>query len=114
MILLKHLSREKGNVIMVKHIVMWQIKDNYNGLTKEEICTKIKNDLEALKSIISEIVNIEVGINILESAAAYDLVLYSEFNSEEALSLYQNNEAHKKVASFIGEVSEARVVVDYK
>ena len=44
----------------------------------------------------------------------FKLMFMTEFNSEEALSLYQNNEAHKKVASFIGEVSESRVVVDYK
>lgn len=99
---------------MVKHIVMWKIKEKHNGLTKEEICIKIKNDLEALKAIISEIVKIEVGINILESTAAYDLVLYSEFKTEEALTVYQNHEAHRKVAAFIGEVSDSRIVVDYK
>lgn len=99
---------------MIKHIVMWKIKRRHNGLTKEEICVKIKNDLEALKSVILDIVKIEVGINILESTAAYDLVLYSEFNTEEALTVYQNHEAHRKVAEFIGEVSESRIVVDYK
>ncbi|WP_426349209.1 Dabb family protein [Alloiococcus sp. CFN-8] len=99
---------------MVKHIVMWKIKDNHNGLNKEEICIKIKNELEALKAIIADILKIEVGVNILESPAAYDLVLYSEFTSQEALTAYQNHEAHRNVASYIGQVSEARIVVDYK
>ena len=99
---------------MIKHIVMWKIKDQYQGLNKEEICIKIKNDLESLKNIISEIVKIEVGINILESTASFDLVLYSEFTNEEALKFYQSHEEHRKVAAFIGEVSESRIVVDYK
>ena len=100
-------------VFMVKHIVMWKIKEQYNGMTKEESCKKIKNDLEALKAIIPSISKIEVGINILKSDASYDLVLYSEFLSQKELTVYQNHEAHKKIATFIGEVSVSRIVVDY-
>ncbi len=99
---------------MIKHIVMWRIKDNYDGLSKLEICNKIKNELEALKSLIPEIKKIEVGINYLKDSAAYDLALYSEFNSTEDLDSYQKHPDHQKVGKYIGMVKEDRIVVDYK
>ncbi|WP_040211440.1 Dabb family protein [Clostridium polynesiense] len=99
---------------MVKHIVMWRIKDHAEGKSKKDNCLLIKNDLEGLKSKIPGIINIEVGINILMDNAAYDLVLYSEFEDYEGLNQYQNHEEHLKVAKYIGLVKEDRIVVDYE
>jgi hypothetical protein len=70
--------------------------------------------LEALQDKIKEIRHIEVGININESEQAYDVVLYSEFNSIEDLNIYQNHQEHLRVAEFVGKVREARVVTDYE
>lgn len=99
---------------MIKHIVMWKLKDNAQGSTKEENSKRIKRELEALKGVIKELVDIEVGINVEPSDAAFDLVLYSVFNSKEDLDSYQNNPNHLKVAGFIRSVKEDRVVVDYE
>lgn len=93
---------------MVKHIVMWRIKDK-----NQEVMNKIKVDLEALKGKIDEIKAFEVGINFNPSDAAFDVVLYSEFEDEEALDRYQKNPDHLKVAEFIRGAVIDRVVVDY-
>ncbi|HCW03966.1 MAG TPA: stress responsive protein [Clostridium sp.] len=99
---------------MIKHIVMWKLKEFAEGKNKLENAQIIKRDLEALQDKIKEIRHIEVGININESEQAYDVVLYSEFNSIEDLNIYQNHQEHLRVAEFVGKVREARVVTDYE
>lgn len=99
---------------MIKHIVMWKLKDLVEGKNKIESAKKIKADLEGLKDKIEQIKAIEVGININPSEQAYDVVLYSEFESVEDLNIYQNHPEHIKVAEFVGKVKDQRVVVDYE
>jgi hypothetical protein len=50
---------------MIKHIVMWKLEENAEGNTKLENAKIIKEKLEALVGIIPEIVELEVGIDIL-------------------------------------------------
>lgn len=98
---------------MVKHIVMWKLHDIAEGNGKLENAKKIKSDLESLKEVIKEIIEIEVGINELESDQSYDILLYSTFKDFEDLNIYQNHPDHKKVAEFIGKVKSDRIAVDY-
>lgn len=99
---------------MIKHIVLWKLKNSAEGASKEENKIKMKTGLEALKSKIPQIRHLEVGINMVPSDAAYDVALYSEFFSEKDLDGYQKHPAHLKIADFIGKIRESRVVVDYK
>ena len=98
---------------MIKHIVMWKLKDEAAGLNKEQIAGKIKHDLEALRDVIPAILHIEVGINVIPSAAAFDLGLYSIFASVDDLNTYIAHPAHQTVVTFIREVISDRHVVDY-
>ncbi|MEZ5335158.1 MAG: Dabb family protein [Methanolobus sp.] len=74
---------------MLKHIVMWKLKESAEGNTKDENAKLMKQKLEALKGVVPEIDFIEVGINAVPSPAAYDVVLYSEFKDEDALKTYR-------------------------
>ncbi len=98
---------------MIKHIVMWKLKDRHNGETKNEIIKNVKNMLEGLTAKINEIKELEVGTNFNPSDAAYDVVLYSVFNSREDLDIYQKHPDHLNVAGYISEVRTDRAVVDY-
>ncbi len=99
---------------MIKHIVMWKLKNFAEGNDRKHNALKMKKDLEALKTKIPVIRSIEAGINFLPSDAAYDIVLYSEFENEKDLDMYQKHPEHLKVADFVSKVRESRVVVDYK
>ena len=99
---------------MIKHIVMWKLRDSHNGESKSEIIKNVKNILEDLTTKISEIKELEVGINFNPSEAAYDVVLYSSFNSREDLDIYQKHPDHLKVAEYISEVRTESTVVDYE
>ena len=99
---------------MIKHIVMWNIKENVEGRTKLENGKIIKEKMEELKDLIEEIVTLEVGINIVEGKGARDLVLNAEFNNLEDLDIYQKHPDHVKLVEFVGPYLENRAVIDYE
>ena len=98
---------------MLKHIVLFKLKQHAEGATKEANAKKIKADLEALKGKISQIKHLEVGINCIPGESAYDIAIYSEFAGEADLNSYLKHPEHVKVAEFIGKIRESRVAVDY-
>ncbi len=98
---------------MIKHIVMWTLKEEAEGCTKKECAVRAKQLLEDLQQHIPQIVSIEVGINFNGSDFAYDLVLYSEFKSLEDLQIYQAHPKHLEAAAFIGSIVQSRAVCDY-
>jgi len=98
---------------MIKHIVMWRLKHEAAGATKQENAMRLKESLESLKDKIESLKAVEVGINYNPSPAAFDVVLYSEFDDEEGLNAYQNHEEHLKIVDFVGEIRTDRAVVDY-
>ncbi len=99
---------------MIKHIVLWKLKDEANGLSKDENAKAIKQKLESLNGQIEGLIKIEVGIDFLHSAESADIVLYSEFESKEALNFYQQHPLHKAMMPFIAEARSERRVVDYE
>lgn len=98
---------------MIKHIVMWKIKDTKEG-NKEENIRKMKEMIEALAYKIPEVVTLEVGVDFNRSEKAFDLVLDSSFKSKEDLNAYQVHVEHKKVLEFATKVVSERAVVDYE
>jgi Stress responsive A/B Barrel Domain len=99
---------------MIKHIVLWKLKAPALGVNKGENAQQIKQKLEALNGHIPGMIKLEVGIDFSQTDASYDVVLYSEFDSREALEGYHHHPLHLAVAPFIGAVREQRVLVDYE
>lgn len=99
---------------MIKHIVMWKMKDQAEGGSKADNIKKISVLLNNLVGVVPGLICVEVGENFSESPAAADLVLYSELESREALPIYQKHPEHVKAAQFIEAVTIDRQVVDYE
>lgn len=83
---------------MVKHVILWTLKEDYSAAEKQEIKEGIKAGLEGLMGKIPGLVEIKVNINGLESSNA-DLMLDSTFESEEALKGYAVHPDHVAVAN---------------
>jgi hypothetical protein len=98
---------------MIRHIVMFKMKESAEGAGREENVQRVKSRLEALTGKIPEIRYFELGKNVIDSAAAYDLVLVSEFEDPESLVSYQRHPEHQKVFELVQKVCENRAVVDY-
>jgi hypothetical protein len=100
---------------MIKHIVFFGLAENAEGKSKLENAQIVKASLENLIHFIPEIKKIEVGINIPNATKTnFDIALNSEFDSFEAIDIYQEHPEHKKVASYIAKVYVSRAAVDYQ
>jgi hypothetical protein len=99
---------------MIKHIVLWTFKESALGKTKQENLKETKVLLEGLKDKIKEVKHLEVGINFNPGPHAYDLALYSEFESKKDLLAYTNHPEHQRVVEHLGRVRDQRIVVDYE
>lgn len=82
---------------MVKHIILWQLKDELQGAEKDAVKQGIKEGLEGLQGVIPGLLEIKVNTNGLASSNA-DVMLDSSFESEEALKAYAVHPAHVEVA----------------
>lgn len=82
---------------MVKHIILWKLKEGYSEEQEEKIKLDIKEGLEGLKGKIPGLIDIKVNIEKLASSNV-DLMLDSTFENEDALKNYANHPAHVAVA----------------
>lgn len=98
---------------MIKHIVMWKLKDHAEGADRATNARKMKEQLEACAGIVPGILKLEVGLAEPGLEATYDVVLYSEFASKEALDAYQSHPQHAALKPFFGAVRDARQCMDY-
>lgn len=99
---------------MIKHMIIWTLKEEFSEEEKQTIKAGIKEGLEGLKGQIPGLLEIKVHINGLPSSNA-DVMLESSFESEEALKNYATHPAHVAVAD--GKVrpfTQLRSCLDYE
>ena len=96
---------------MVKHIILWKLKEEHNNDSVKE---GIKENLEALMGKIPGLVEIKVQTTSLASSNA-DVMLYSVFESEDALKGYAVHPAHVRVAdTFVRPYTGTRLCLDFE
>ena len=54
-----------------------------------------------------------MGIDIVQAAGSYDLVLVAELDSRAALDVYQDHPKHQAVLPLIKSIASQRAAVDY-
>lgn len=96
---------------MVKHIILWKLKEEHNTVSVKE---NIKRELEGLSGKISGLIEIDVQITSLNSSNA-DVMLYSVFEDEKALKEYSAHPLHVQVAdTFVRPFTETRTCLDFE
>ncbi len=99
---------------MVKHVILWQLKDELSVEEKNNVKKGIKEGLEGLAGKIPGLLEIKVQIDGLVSSNA-DVMLDSSFTDEEALKGYAVHPEHVAVAD--GKVrpfTKTRACMDYE
>jgi hypothetical protein len=100
---------------MIKHIVMWTIREGENPRAKVERMAEVKARLSALPEEISEIESMEVFFNSpLAAPNNFDVLLSATFRTWADLEAYQKHPAHVQVAEYIKNIRHQRAVVDYE
>lgn len=82
---------------MVRHVIVWKLKDEYSGEKAAEIKAGIKEGLEGLSGKIPGLKEIRVYTEPLASSNS-DLMLDSLFEDEESLKGYSVNPLHVDIA----------------
>jgi len=98
---------------MIRHIVMWDV----NGDTAEEKqrnVERLQQCFHGLRDCIPGLLYLEIGVDISKVDYACDVVLYSEFESWEALAAYATHPEHLRVRDELAGVRIARHQVDYE
>jgi hypothetical protein len=98
---------------MIKHIVCWNLKNRTLPIDENEDALLIKQTLENLKGKISGLLHIEVGFDYSSKETAGEIVLYSEFESKEALASYQNHPEHVAAGTIVKPRTCERRMIDY-
>ena len=99
---------------MIKHIVLWTLKNRENEQSREETAAAIKQKIEGMRGRIPGLLHIEGGIDFTRSADSWDIALYAELESREALAGYHVHPAHEEFKSFIGPRRSQRSLIDYE
>ena len=99
---------------MVKHIILWQLKDELSAEEKVEVKKGIKEGLESLAGKIPGLVEIKVQTEGLASSNV-EVMLDSTFEDESVLKGYAIHPEHVAVAD--GKVrpyTKTRMCLDYE
>ena len=99
---------------MVKHVILWQLKDELSAEEKTVVKKGIQEGLEGLAGKIPGLLEISVKIDGLASSNV-DVMLDSSFADEESLKAYAVHPEHVAVAD--GKVrpyTKTRACMDYE
>lgn len=96
---------------MIRHIVMWKLKEE----KKAENAEHIKNSLESLAGKIDGLISAKVFCDITNGAdGSFDLCLDSLFTDLNALNNYKIHPLHVAVSDFVKSVRKERSCVDFE
>ena len=99
---------------MVKHVILWQLKEELSAEEKETVKKGIKEGLEGLSGRIPGLMEIKVQTECLGTSNA-DVMLDSSFETAEALAGYAVHPDHVKVANEkVRPFTANRVCMDYE
>ena len=101
----------KGEKKMVKHVILWKLKDDIAD--KAAVKAGIKAGLEGLKGVVPGLLEIKVHTEGLASSNA-DVMLDSTLESEAALKGYAVHPAHVAVANEkVRPFTQTRMCLDF-
>lgn len=96
---------------MIKHIVCWKVDD-------ASLCSKYCEDaadlLDQIRQQITGLIHLELAVDQSRTEASADLVLYSEFESWDALKHYDQHPLHQEFKDYLGPHRKERRVADYE
>jgi hypothetical protein len=98
---------------LIRHIVMWNVR-GASQAEKDAGVAQLRRSFHSLRGRIPGLLHLEVGADHSRVDYACDVVLYSEFESQEALDAYATHPEHLRVKQEVGDLRVARHQVDYR
>lgn len=98
---------------MVKHIVLFKLKETLSQEEKLKVMNDFKAAIESLPAKIDFIRKIFVGLNV-NPAEKWDICLDSEFDTLADVNAYAAHPDHVAAAGLLKDVKADRACVDYE
>lgn len=99
---------------MIKHVVLFKLKEFESEDQKAVVRNKINHALLALKDKIKVLKYIEVGQNYELITSSNDICLITHFETLSDLEVYRIHPEHLKVFELIKANTSSRAVVDFE
>jgi hypothetical protein len=97
---------------VIKHIVMWNLRGD-SPAEKRDCIAQLQRSFESLRGRIPGLLHLEIGVDSSRIDYACDVVLYSEFENQEALDGYAVHPEHLRVKRELANLRTARHQVDF-
>ncbi|MCD7890257.1 MAG: Dabb family protein [Ruminococcus sp.] len=99
---------------MIKHIVMFKLKDA-DGRTEYENALEAQKRFDSVIAEVKELKKAEAVINSKDAPESnYTIALICEFDDIAALNAYQVHPAHLAFGKYITPLRESRACIDYE
>ena len=99
---------------MVKHVILWKLKEELSEEEKAAVKAGIKSGLEGLQGVVPGLLEIYVYTEGLASSNA-DVMLDSSFTDAAALKGYAVHPAHVEVANTkVRPFAQIRLCMDFE
>ena len=99
---------------MVKHVIIWTLKDNLGTEEKNAIKKEAKEKLEALVGKIDGLIEMKIQTDCLPTSNG-EMMLDSTFTSVEALAAYATHPMHQAVADqYVRPYTASRRCMDFE
>lgn len=83
---------------MVKHIILWKLREDLSETEKQTVKQGIKQGLEALVGKVPGLIDVKVNIDNRLDSSNVDVMLDSTLENEAALKAYATHPEHVAVA----------------
>ena len=98
---------------MIKHVVMWNVRGDTLA-EKSAVIAQLQRSFESLRGRIPGLLHLEVGVDSSRIDYACDVMLYTEFENQDALDAYAVHPEHLRVKHELADLRTARYQVDYE
>lgn len=96
---------------MIKHIVCWKVD---KAELSQQYCDGAAELLQQMREKITGLITLEINVDESRIDSSADLVLYSEFESWDALSHYNDHPLHLDLKAYLGPFIVERTMADYE
>ncbi|MFV0466635.1 MAG: Dabb family protein [Lachnospiraceae bacterium] len=100
---------------MIKHIVMFQIKESHEGADKSFLLQQAARQLDHFQTAIPSLKKFAYAMNSpLAPTDNYDILLECTFEDMQGLNDYVVHPVHQEFGKFIVAIKENRACIDYE
>lgn len=99
---------------MIRHIVMWTLKEHAEGADRATNLLKMQAKLTSCIDLVPGMLTFSVAVAQPGLEATCDIVLDSTFLSQAALDAYQSHPNHLAMKPFIGAIRAERHCMDFQ